>query len=93
MNSIKPIIKTKKGLTGGLEDIGNFKEGFCYKVITGAEESWIMCNDSLTDKLKWMDAIIKIKGALTIVGDDEPEVEGIVNLGPSPFDGISKGYK
>jgi hypothetical protein len=42
MNSIKPIIKTKKGLTGGLEDIGNFKEGFCYKVITGAEESWIV---------------------------------------------------
>ena len=40
-----------------------------------------------------MDAIIKIKGALTIVGDDEPEVEGMVNLGPSPFDGISKGYK
>ena len=80
MNSIKPIIKTKKGLTGGLEDIGNFKEGFCFKVITGAEESWVvnfivwikMCNDNLTDKLKWMDAIVKIKGALTVVGGDEP---------------------
>lgn len=50
MNIIKPIIRTKKGLTGGLEDIGNFKEGFCWKVISGAEESWIMCADS--DSLK-----------------------------------------
>jgi len=92
MNIIKPIIRTKKGLTGGLEDIGNFKEGFCFKVISGSEESWIMCCDSDSDKLMWMDAIIKLKGALSIVGEEEPSIEGTVNLGPSPFDTASKGY-
>jgi hypothetical protein len=29
---MKPVIMTKKGFTGGLEDLGNFKEGFCFKV-------------------------------------------------------------
>jgi len=50
MNVIKPIIRTKKGLTGGLEDIGNFREGFCFKVVTESDESWIMCCSSLTEK-------------------------------------------
>lgn len=93
MDSIKPIIKTKKGLSGGLEDIGNFKEGFCFKVVSSAEESWVICLDDMTEKLQWMDALIKLKGALTVVGGDEPDLEGTVNLGPSPFDGIAKGYK
>jgi len=47
MSIIKPIVKTKKGLSGGLEDIGNFREGFCFKVISVAEESWIVCNDNI----------------------------------------------
>jgi len=36
INDIKPITKGKKGYSGGLEDIGNFKEGFCWKVILSA---------------------------------------------------------
>jgi hypothetical protein len=34
IHDIKPITKNSKGFSGGLEDLGNFKEGFCWKVIT-----------------------------------------------------------
>lgn len=60
---IKPIVKTKRGLSGGLEDLGNFKEGFCFKVISTAEESWIMCLDDANTKAQWIDTISKMKGA------------------------------
>jgi len=40
-----------------------------------------------------MDAIIKLKGALSIVGEEEPSIEGTISLGPSPFDGATRGYK
>lgn len=49
LSAIKPVIKTPKGVTGGLEDIGNFAEGFCLKVNAMSEKeiSWIMCLSSL----------------------------------------------
>jgi len=50
MNNIKPIIRTKRGLTGGLEDLGNFREGFCLKVLTDSDDAWIMCCKNLVEK-------------------------------------------
>lgn len=29
---IKPIFKSMKGYSGGIEDLGNFKEGFCFGI-------------------------------------------------------------
>lgn len=46
MQTIKPVIKSKKGYQGGVEELGNFREGFCWKVnamIGGDEITWIMC--------------------------------------------------
>ena len=50
--AIKPIIQTRRGFTGtqshllkgGLEDMGNYAEGFCFKVnaLGGEEETWIV---------------------------------------------------
>lgn len=68
MASIKPIVKTKKGLSGGLEDIGNFKEGYCLKVISLTDEAWIMCFENQTLKDQWIDTISKLKGAQTQIG-------------------------
>jgi len=45
INSMKPITKGKNGFKGGLEDIGNFKEGFCFKVVSSKGETWIICAD------------------------------------------------
>jgi hypothetical protein len=30
---IKPVVRTKKGITGGIEELGNFREGYCWKVV------------------------------------------------------------
>jgi hypothetical protein len=57
ISAIKPITKTKNGLSGGVEDLGNFKEGFCWKVNAdndGEEVTWIMCTLDLFEKETWM---------------------------------------
>jgi hypothetical protein len=60
---IKPIVKTKKGYTGGLSDLGNFREGFCFKVALSDGPEWVMCSANLTDKEAWMVALAAIKGS------------------------------
>jgi len=55
--NIKPIVKTKKGFSGGLEDQGNFEEGFCFRVnaMGGPEELiWVICVEDLKTKDDWM---------------------------------------
>lgn len=66
IHDIKPVSKTSKGYGGGLEDIGNFKEGFCFKVVKSDDSSWIMCTENIKDKEEWMEAILTIKGAASI---------------------------
>ena len=60
--TIKPVVEQKKYL-GGIEDFGNFKEGFCFKVKTEAGESlvWIICVDSQAKKKELMNALRKLK--------------------------------
>jgi len=64
---IKPIVKTKKGLSGGLEDMGDFQEGFCFKVFANSPdaETWIICVDDLMEKAKWINEITSVKGKYT----------------------------
>lgn len=65
LDSIKPIIKGKKGLSGGLEDLGNFREGFCFRILGSHKINWIMCGDALSDKENWMSLIEKVKTTYT----------------------------
>jgi len=50
--------------------MGNFREGFCFKIIAtdvkGDEYHWIVCCPSLTLKLNMMEATGFVKGLLTI---------------------------
>jgi len=48
-----------------MEDIGNFKEGFCFKLLASSELVWIVCADDLDDKNTWMAAIKSTKEAAT----------------------------
>jgi len=69
ISGIKPIVKGKTGLSGGVEDLGNFKEGFCWKVnadMDGEEVTWIMCTLDLFEKETWMTMIAEVKGKLTV---------------------------
>lgn len=60
INSIKPVTMKRNGYSGGVEDLGNFKEGFCWKVnamVDGNDNTWIMCTEDLFEKEAWMKII------------------------------------
>lgn len=65
--AIKPIVKTNVGYTGGLEDMGDFEEGFCFKIIAsvGSDEAWIICVATAELKLQWMNTVTSLKGKYT----------------------------
>jgi hypothetical protein len=44
VNSIKPVTEGKNGWSGGLIDVGNFVEGFCWAVVAESENQWVMCS-------------------------------------------------
>jgi hypothetical protein len=54
LDNIKPIYKSaKKGIQGGVEDLGSFSEGDCFKINglrEGAEVTWIMCCSTIAEK-------------------------------------------
>jgi len=38
-----------KGITGGVEEVGNFKEGFCFKLQGTKNKNkyrWVVCSES-----------------------------------------------
>lgn len=47
-------------LKGGLEDIGDFKEGFCFRLNSKTEVVWNMCADTNREKVEWMHALEKL---------------------------------
>jgi len=47
-------------LEGGLEDIGNFKEGFCFRIKSKTEVVWNLCADTNREKVEWMHALEKL---------------------------------
>lgn len=86
MQTIKPVIKSKKGYQGGVEELGNFREGFCWKVnamIGGDEITWIMCTQNLTDKEVWMETIRLVKDMFTSFAKTKA-LEGIATIGTPP---------
>jgi len=49
VDAFKPEI-----LKGGLEDIGNFQEGFCFRLVSKTEVIWNICADTMREKIQWM---------------------------------------
>ena len=46
---LDPINATGKYLKGGVEDMGNFKEGFCFSLNykkNNKRSKWVLCSDS-----------------------------------------------
>lgn len=54
VNSILPITFQGETFSGGLEDIGQFSEGYCFKVENRLEESWNLCCNQLEEKIRWL---------------------------------------
>jgi len=59
MDWIEPTITGDQtvGYKGGLEDIGNFKEGFCFRLKSTTNVIWNICADTMQQKEKWMKTI------------------------------------
>jgi hypothetical protein len=57
--------------TGGVQDIGDFKEGFCFKLIAKTGDQWTFCADTKPLKEKWLSEIrplVKMKMSIEIKG-------------------------
>jgi len=48
-----------QGYKGGLEDIGNFKEGFCFRLKSSTNVVWNVCADTMV-KYKINENLIKL---------------------------------
>ena len=50
-------------MKGGVEDEGNFKEGFCFKLslILDGKKQYVICADDLNTKEEWMKGIVETK--------------------------------
>ena len=48
---------------GGVEDQGNFKEGFCFRVNVANERLlvWILCSSDVNDKMGWLEILSSTK--------------------------------
>ncbi len=58
MDSLAPQLMSSSVLKGGVEDQGNFREGFCFKldrpIGTKREEIWILCSPTYELKDSFM---------------------------------------
>jgi hypothetical protein len=69
VENIKPVIESKSygeispANTNGIQDFGNFSEGFCLKVLSSKPrgETWIICADSDQDKTNFMNVVKQLK--------------------------------
>lgn len=64
ISSLYDVDNGKEALSGGVCDLGNFKEGFCYElkgVRNAIDFRWIICSDTYEEKSTFMNAVAKLK--------------------------------
>lgn len=54
IDTIDDITGKRPKWKGGLEDIGNFDEGFCFSVVAEEVTTWVMCAETADEKEEWM---------------------------------------
>jgi len=47
-------------LKGGVEDIGNYREGACFRIRSKTNAVWNLCSDTLPEKAAWIAAFKKL---------------------------------
>jgi hypothetical protein len=77
IDAILPVVETRgfsqksngeKGEKGekdknGIQDFGNFSEGFCFKILSSTPkvETWVICSDTESEKIKFMSILKQFK--------------------------------
>ena len=51
----------RNNFIGGVENYGDFKEGFCFNLNMKTEDKITICSDTQIEKEKWMNSIYKLK--------------------------------
>jgi len=46
---------------GGIESLGAYKEGACFKLIERSGEQWVLCGEDAEDVQDWMKTIAVLK--------------------------------
>lgn len=98
---IEPVVTGDlvQGYKGGLEDIGNFKEGFCFRIKSQTNVIWNVCADTMEQKTKWMAQITEVLRSVksnykstgeSVVLSQEIKLPFQINAGktPIPEDGL-----
>lgn len=75
---------------GGVLDIGNFREGYCFKLVAKDGTEWTLCASLMSDKEKWIKLIrslVQIKGKIEMKGGagNLGETEGPIGI-PAGFE-------
>jgi hypothetical protein len=78
MALLSTIIENE-GYNGGIIDFGNFTEGFCFKLNTLYKQTYILCADSLEEKLRIMENIKQMK----ITQQRSMGIIALMNLSPT----------
>lgn len=62
LDLISPVAEDTK-YKGGIEDFGNFAEGYCFKIKTESSDMtlWVICTTSMEDKKKLMATLKRIR--------------------------------
>ena len=94
MAQVAPVHETPD-YNGGIQEFGNFDEGFCFKVnqTSGDSKVWIICTKSQEKKMSLMNFMRKIKlkaqrdQGLIITGEKEPRQRTLENVLYPPPEG------
>jgi len=75
--------------------MGDYEEGFCFKVVAmaGDEEAWIICVADADLKLSWMNAITMVKGKYTAFDGGEASLEGVAVIDGFTLGGAKNKYE
>jgi hypothetical protein len=88
---IDTILQVQEGgdsKTSGIQDFGNFSEGFCFKVLnTNPNQTWVLCSETSKIKEKFMEILKNLKlqsqrdkGVIALPNTNKPNKETISSV-------------
>jgi hypothetical protein len=97
IDGILPVVETRgfsdksngEQNKNGIQDFGNFSEGFCFKILNSKPklETWVICSDTEADKIKFMSILKQLKiqiqiqnGLVMMPQNDKKPKETIINV-------------
>lgn len=71
LKEIKPITINERTMIGGVEDAGDYTEGFCIDISVLNDKIFTVCLDSSEEKRKWMSTLYRVLRLTSQIKDNE----------------------